>query len=289
MQNKIDLNQVIASKSPSLEKRMPRFVKRYLARILHIEQINEFLGLFHDKMGAEFTHAVINFIDLEVKLVGREHFVGHTAPIFAANHPLGGLDGIALLDLTAQEYGSVKSITNDFLMVLDNIKEFFVPVNKHGSNREYQDIIKTAYASEEPIVVFPAGICSRKLSIGIFDIEWYKSFIKMARLYGRPVIPIHITGRNSNFFYNLARLRHFLHIGFNIEMLYLVDELFKQQNRKLVMTAGPPVPAETFDKRCDDWMWARKLRQYVYYLHEENYTVPFDPDAPVTLPVSYFG
>jgi len=289
MQSHVDLNQVIASKSPKLERRMPYFLKRYLQRILHVDQINKFLEENHDKQGMAFTHAVMDFIQLKVEVTGMEHFRGNTAPVFAANHPLGGLDGIALLDLAATHYGAVKTAANDFLMALDTMQEFFIPVNKLGSNREYQYIIREAYESDVPIVIFPAGICSRKLPIGIFDVEWQKSFIKLARSNGRPIVPLRISGRNSHFFYNLAKLRRFLHIKFNIEMLYLVDELFKQQNCSLQVIVGPPIPSEQFDSRCDDWTWARKLRQYVYYLSSENYTVPFDPDAPAELPVTYFG
>ncbi len=288
MLKKIDLDEVIASKNPKLAKKLPRFVKNYLKRILHIAEINNFLEEHSEKEGLEFANAVIDFLDLTLNVVGEENFIDVERPLFVSNHPLGGLDGIAILSLIGNHYDDIKLMVNDFLMAVTNLNSMFVPVNKHGSSRAYKNDIDKSASADSPLIIFPAGVCSRKLSYGIYDLEWNKSFIKMARNNARTIVPIYVAGRNSRFFYNLSNLRRRLHIKGNIEMLYLVDEMVKQRHLSMNIVVGKPIDHTLFTSTYNDWEWARHLREFVY---EMNDGIPrvFDPDAELKLPESYYG
>jgi putative hemolysin len=288
MIKKIDLDEVIANKNPKLAKKLPRFAKKYLKRILHIAEMNTFLEEHSEKEGLEFANAVIDFLDLKLSVVGEEHLVNVGKPLFVSNHPLGGLDGVAILTLTGKHYDDIKFMVNDFLMAVTNLKNIFVPVNKHGSSRAYKNDIDKSASSDSPLIIFPAGVCSRKLPYGIYDLEWNKSFVKMARDNGRTIVPIYVAGKNSPFFYNLARLRRRLRIKGNLEMLYLVDEMVKQKHLTMNIVVGNPIDSTVFTNKYDDWEWARRLKEMVHEMKDGNPRT-FDPNADLKLPESYFG
>ena len=186
--------------------------------------------------------------------------------IIASNHPIGGLDGLALMSVVGKIRKDIVFPVNDLLMNLPNIKELFIPINKHGSNAENVKIINDTFASDVMILYFPAGLVSRKQSGKIIDLEWKKTFLTKAKRFKRDIIPAFIDGRNSNFFYNLANLRKFLGMKANIEMLYLSDEIFKQKNKTINIVFGKPIPYSKFDKTNSDKKWAEIVKQETYSL-----------------------
>ncbi len=288
MIDNIDLDSLIAAKNPRMAQKMPRFIKAYLKRILHLKELNSFLAEHHNTFGFAFAEAGMAFVDLKLDTAGEEHLTAAVRPLCVANHPLGGLEGIALLTLMGKHLGGAKLLVNDFLMAIENLNELFVPVNKHGSNRLYKDGLDRAAASDDPLIIFPAGLCSRKHSYGIYDLEWNKSFIRMARENRRPVLPVYVGGRNSRFFYSLASWRRKLGIKANIEMLFLVDEMVKQRHLTLKLIIGEPVPWETFTPEHNDWEWARRMRDFVYTMSDGK-PGAFDAQRAPVLPQSYFG
>jgi putative hemolysin len=186
--------------------------------------------------------------------------------LVASNHPLGGMDGIALLHETGKLRKEVLFPVNDLLLNLPNLYELFIPVNKHGSNAENIKLFNDTFASNAMILYFPAGLVSRKQSGIIKDIEWKKTFLTKAKSSQRDIIPVYISGRNTNFFYNLANIRKKLGIKANIEMLFLPDQLFRYQNKMIRITFGKPIPISVFDKSRTDQQWTALLREHVYKL-----------------------
>jgi putative hemolysin len=176
------------------------------------------------------------------------------------------MDGIGLLFETGKLRKDVMFPVNDLLLNLPNLYELFIPVNKHGSNAENIKLFNDTFASDVVILYFPAGLVSRKQNGMIKDIEWKKTFLTKARAYNRDIIPVYISGRNSNFFYNLANIRKSLGIKANIEMLFLPHEMYKYHNKTISLTYGKPIPIEVFDKRKPDQEWASLLREHVYKL-----------------------
>ena len=267
---KIDIKKVFEDKNPGLAKKIPGFVINYLKRIIHQDEINEFLALHGHKTGKDFTEAVLDFMNLTVKVIGIEKVPEKTRYTFASNHPLGGLDGIALLDQIKGKFGDVKIMANDILMNIKNLDPFFVPVNKHGGqSKAFLKAMNETYASNSQITVFPAGLVSRRSGGIIRDLEWKKSFITRTVKYERDVVPVHISGRISNFFYNLANLRKLLCVKSNIEMLYLPNEMFKFKNNEITITFGKPISYKTFTRDKKPAVWAADVKERVYELAKQ--------------------
>jgi putative hemolysin len=181
---------------------------------------------------------------------------------------LGGLDGIALGYLLGKEYdGKVKFFSNDLLMNVHPIRELFVPVNKTGAQgKGHAEMMKQFYESNNHLITYPSGMCSRKIKGEIMDLEWKKNFVKKSIEYQRDVVPVYFEGRNSNFFYRLANFRKFLGLKFNVEMLYLSDEMFRQKGNHFIIRIGEPVSWQTFDKSKSHSEWANLMKAKVYSL-----------------------
>lgn len=264
--NLLDLDKVIADKSMLLKRLLPGFFLRYLKRLIHQDWLNYLLTKYHDYTGVDFIDRVLTDMNTKLELNGLENIPDKGKCIIAANHPLGGLDGMALMLGVSKVRKDIVFPVNDILLNIKNLQELFIPINKHGSNTENIRIINDTFASDKLICYFPFGLVSRKQNGKIMDLEWKTTFITKAKRFKRDIIPTHISGQNSNFFYNLANYRKKLGIKTNIEMLFLVDELDKQQGNTLTFTFSPRVPHSFFDNRYSKAEWAELMRLYVYKL-----------------------
>ncbi len=263
----IDIRNVIAKKNPKLIKVFPRFILEYFRKILHEDEVNKIISLYQDKYGVEFVNNTINYMGFNYDVIGKSNIPESGRYIFIANHPLGGFDGLVLINEVGKHLGKLKFIVNDLLMNIPNLEPVFIPVNKHGRQSiEYVRKIEEAYASDIQILNFPAGLCSRKIKGKITDLVWKKNFVEKAVKHKRDIIPVYIEGKNSNFFYNLSNFRKKLGIKANIEMFYLVHEMFKQKNKHIALYFGKPIPYNTFDKKRKTIEWTRLLRKHVYEL-----------------------
>jgi putative hemolysin len=215
----------------------------------------------------EFITPTLEFMGIKYRAYGTDNIPSEGRFIFASNHPLGGLDGLVFINEVSKKFPKLKFPVNDLLLTLTNMSGIFLPVNKHGSQaRETALITEEAYASDDQILYFPAGICSRRKRGIIRDIDWHKSFINKAVKHERDIIPVYFSGRNSGFFYTLANIRSLLRIRTNIEMLYLADEMFKQKGRDISLVFGKPVPWQTFDKSEPPSFWAGEMKKRSYQL-----------------------
>ena len=267
----IDIESVIASKNKKLLKRIPEFLISYLKRIVHQDEINEFLIRNQNCTPLEFIDKGLELFEVKIKTKGLNNLPKDPRVIVVANHPLGGLDGVGLTKIISEHLDKEAKITaNDLLMNLVPVRPKFIGVNKHGGNvKSYVADMHKSFASDHPIIFFPAGLISRRTKGEIKDLEWKRTFIKKAIEYERDILPVHINGRVSNFFYRLANLRKFLGIRHNIEMLYLPNELFKQRQQELIITFGEPISWKTFtpDKSVEEW--AQKVKETVYRLNKK--------------------
>ena len=264
----IDIKQVLQQKAPSAARKIPGFVVRYLIRTVHQDELNDILRRYHDKDGVAFMQELIGYFDLNLELVNEENIPAGGRYIFASNHPLGGLDGICLSAVIGGRFdGKIRYLVNDLLLYLSNLRSIFVPINKHGAQgKKNAELIEKAYASDNQIITFPAGLCSRKQHGKIQDTEWKKSFIQKAVEYRRDVVPVFFEGRNSNFFYRLANLRKALGIKMNYEMIYLPDEMFKSKHKTYRIHFGKPIPWQTFADSRKPAEWAEWVKEVVYNL-----------------------
>lgn len=267
-QKLIDVEKAIQSKNPKLLKWIPGFAIRYIKRILHQEELNEIIYRNRDKKRIDFVNAGVEEMGLNIVIEGLENIPKTGGVYIAANHPLGGLDGVALMHVVGQVRDDMKFFVNDLLMQVENFGPYFIPVNKHGMNgKEYKERFEKVYASDECLLIFPAGLVSRRQKgKKIEDLVWKKSIIQKAIEYQKPIVPVYIHARNSNKFYNIAYWRKKLGIKANIEMFYLADEMFKQNGKTLHFVIGKPIEASTFteDKKPEEW--SQWLKEKVYNL-----------------------
>ncbi len=267
----IDIDRVLKSKNPKLYKTIPKFLINYLKRIVHQDELNYIIDTFKNLSGLDFNHAVLEYFNIKTSTIGRENVPDSGRFILAANHPIGGIDGMIFIQEAGKIFGPTKSIINDLLMNIENLAPLFVGVNKHGKATKavYEEMDKV-FSSDVQVLIFPAGLASRRSKGLIQDLEWKKTFISKAIQYKRDIIPVHISGRLSNFFYNFANIRKMLGVKANLEMLYLADETFKQKNKSFEITFGKPIAYPTFDKSFTHQEWAQKVKKHVYKLREDK-------------------
>lgn len=263
----ININKVIQNKNPRLYKILPRFIISYIARIIHQDDLNIDLQKIAHVDGVEKFKLFFANHNISIQVKGEENVPKDGRFIFASNHPLGGPDGMLFIIAVSQFFNKTKFLVNDLLMNLPGVKDIFLPINKHGSNnKESVAEIHDAYASDNQILIFPAGIVSRKVKGKITDLRWQKSFITHAKKYERDVIPVFISGNNSNFFYNLANFRKRIGLKVNIEMFFLVHELYKHENKTFTITFGKPISYTLFDSSKTNLEWAQEIKRITYSL-----------------------
>jgi putative hemolysin len=269
----IDIDGILRSKAPKQYKFIPRFLVSYLKKIIHQDEINDFLiNDAKGKTGVEFLETCMEYLDVKIDVRGEENLPDDGAYTFVSNHPLGGQDGVALGYVLGKHYdGHIKYLVNDLLMNLSGLAPLCIPINKTGRQaKDFPKMVEAGFASSEQLIMFPAGLCSRRTDGVIRDLEWKKTFVSKSVQYKRSVVPVHFGGRNSDFFYNLANVCKALGIKFNIAMLYLADEMFKNRHKTFTVTFGKPISWETFDKSKTPAQWAEYVKDIVYNLPKER-------------------
>ena len=212
---------------------------------------------------------MIGAFGVTVSHEGLENLPSSGGCIVVSNHPIGGLDGMALLQVIGEKRRDARFMVNDLLMNIRNLEDLFIGVNKHGKNQaQTLAEIDSVFAGSGVMAIFPAGLVSRKNHGIIRDLTWKKTFVTKAKQYNRLIIPVHISGRNSDFFYNLARWRNLLGIRANIEMFYLMDEMYHQLGKNLHLKFGHPIPPDRLSPQLSDHAWAQKIKEHIYNLAE---------------------
>lgn len=263
----INVENILKTKAPSLYKKMPRFLVRYFTKVLHQDEVNSDLQKISDLVGVPKFHKHLEINNIQIDYHGKENVPSDGRFIFVSNHPFGGPDGIMIVSAVGKMFPKTKLMVNDLLMYLPDIEDVFIPINRFGRNKhEYVDTLEKSMNSDYQIIIFPAGLVSRKIKGKIVDLEWKKSFVSYAKRYQRDIIPVFISGQNSNFFYNLANWRKRLGVKVNIEQLYLVDELYKHKNESVSMYFGKPIKYTDLTKDKTDAEWAEEIKQIAYSL-----------------------
>lgn len=266
----IDIKKVLQSKMGAKAKFVPGFLVNWLKRIVHEDQVNAYLWDSRDKSGVDWLEECVRYLDMTLDIKGKENLpdpADGRLYTFVSNHPLGGEDGVALGAIIGRHYdGRFRYLVNDLLMNLPGLAPVCIPINKTGNqSRNFPAMVEAGFQSDNHMLMFPAGICSRKRDGVISDIPWKKTFISKSVEYQRDVVPIHFSGQNSNKFYRLANFSD-RHLPFNLAMLFLVDEMYKNVHKTFHITIGKPIPWQTFDKSRTPSEWAQYVREEVYKL-----------------------
>ena len=244
----LDINKVLG---PKLVKKLPRFAINFLKRRIHQDEINDCVMKAEHYKGAGFFDEALNYLNITFRIRGEENLDLSKRYLFVCNHPLGGPEALIIGSVFRRLYGVGFMVpVNHILANLKPLREFFVPVKVYSSrqSRELGDQIAEMFKSDRQVLVFPAGLCARKIKGKVTEMPWKKMFVTQAKRYERDVVPMHISGFNSKKFFFFTKLSMFLKLKFNIGMLFLVDELFKKSGEEFIITIGKPVPYTTFDK-----------------------------------------
>ena len=264
----LDLDQIVNSRFG--EKKIPRFVLGWLKKFIHQDHLNGFLKKGY--LGVEFAEQSLVYYDADVKVEGLENIPEEGRFTFAGNHPLGGIDALSVIAKVGRKYnGNIVVPANDFLMAVKPIAEYTIPVNKMGGQSAgLAGLINDAFNSDRQVIIFPAGLCSRRIDGKIQDPPWKKTFITKSRMSRRDIVPVWFSGRNSRRFYFLDKLQKMLHLKLNIAMLTLPDELFRSQHKSYRLVFGKPIPWQTFTPEKRDSEWAAWVREKVYELEKNT-------------------
>lgn len=274
----VDVEEILKAKAPGLYKKLPRFVIRYLIKIFHQDEINSDLQKISGESGVPKFHKQLEISNIKINLHGKERIPRDGRFIFAANHPMGGPEGIVIVSAVGRMFPKTKLMVNDLLMNLPDIEDVFVPINRFGRNKhEYVNILDDCLQSDSQLIIFPAGLVSRKIKGKVEDLAWKKSFISYAKRFQRDVVPVYIDGKNSKFFYRLANWRTRLGIKTNIEQMYLIDEFYKHKNKDMSVYFGEPIPYQRFTEEKTDKEWAEEVKQIVYSLEKNSMEPVIEP------------
>lgn len=271
MKETINIDKILVSKMGNKAKFVPRPLVSWLKRIIHQDEVNKYLWESRHLTGTEWLEECVRYLDMTIELVGEENFPKKDDGrlyTFVSNHPLGGEDGVALGAIIGRHYdGRFRYLVNDLLMNLPGLAPVCIPINKTGNqSRNFPAMVEAGFKSDNHMLMFPAGICSRKHGDEIRDIAWKKTFITKSVEYQRDVVPIHFGGQNSPFFYKLANFSDKYVKKVNIAMLFLVDEMYKNVHKTFRVAIGKPIPWQTFDKSKTSAQWAQYVQDIVYKL-----------------------
>lgn len=267
----INVDAVVKNRLPRHYRYIPRFLIKWLENIICQKRLNELLAELHGLYDAEFCRGLLKALNITYKIKNEENLPSpeNKRFILVSNHPLGALDGVVMIDYLTQRYGgNVKFVVNDLLMAVTPLSGVFVPINKHGrQSRKASTDIDEAFASNDPVIVFPAGMCSRRQPDGsICDLEWKKMFVNKAVEYGRDVVPVFFEAQNSSFFYKFAKFRSRIGMKFNIEMILLPREMVNKQDAKFEMTIGTPISYQSLKTGKQAQQQAAEIKEIVYNL-----------------------
>ena len=266
----IDIEKILRDKMGKKARYVPRFVISWLKKIIHEDEVNRFLWETRKLEGTEWLTACVQYLDMTLDIVGAENLPDkHDGKLytFVSNHPLGGQDGVSLGSIIGQHYdGKFRYLVNDLLLNLPGLKPVSIGINKTGrQSRDFPRMVEAGFNSDNHLLMFPAGLNSRKLNGEIHDLPWKKTFITKSVETHRDVVPIHFSGRNSKRFYRIAKFSD-RWLPFNLAMLFLVDEMYRNVGKTFRITIGEPIPWQTFNKTKSPMEWAKFVEDRVYGL-----------------------
>ena len=273
----INIRAIVRERLGSVSRFVPSYFVRKLEKLICQERLNDLLSRNYPSEGAAFCRGVLDDLDVTVEAVNADRLppVENRRVIIACNHPLGGLDGMALIDFFTRRYGgNLKFIVNDLLMAVRPLAPVFLPINKHGrQSRESLTAIDHVMRGDDPVLIFPSGLCSRQRVAGgeIADLDWKKMFINRAIAFHRDIVPLYFDGENSSRFYSFARRREGLGLKFNFEMALLPSEVFKAEGKTFRINCGRPIPWQSLSGGTEAEAEAAAVRRMVYELKKELY------------------
>jgi putative hemolysin len=269
----INIEKVIRNSESKFVRSLPKFSIRIIEKLIHQDEMNETINRNRNKSGVPFINDVLDYWKIKIIVRGGENVPSSGRYLFAANHPVGGIDALTLFSVIHGFFHDVISPSNQLFNYIPNLHPVILGVNVFGINtKQTVEKFNRLFESDSQVMIFPAGIVSRRSKGLISDLPWQKTFITKSVQYKRDIIPVHISGRNSNLFYFISNLRKFLGIKMSLEIILLPREMMKQRNSTVTITFGEVIPFQSLSGDLSQNEWARKIKSIVYKLPENNKT-----------------
>ena len=270
----IDIKRILKDKMGSKARFVPCFLVAWLKKIIHEDEVNRFLWENRKLKGTEWLTACVQYLDMTLDIIGAENLPDKNDGklyTFVSNHPLGGQDGVSLGSIIGRHYdGKFRYLVNDLLLNLPGLKPVSIGINKTGKqSRDFPRMVEAGFNSDNHLLMFPAGLNSRRINGEIHDLPWKKTFITKSVETHRDVVPIHFSGQNSKRFYRIAKFSD-RYLPFNLAMLFLVDEMYRNVGKTFRITIGKPIPWQTFNKTKTPMEWANFVEERVYALSSND-------------------
>jgi len=267
----IDIQKEFRNSNSGFLKSLPGYIVNGIEKFIRQDEMNAVINDNRNKTGVPFLNDILKDWNVTMKIRGEENIPASGRFVFAANHPVGGIDALTFLSMIYKFFPEIITPSNELLNRIPNLRPLLLGVNVFGKNtRETAEKLNDLFESDTQIMIFPSGEVSRRKKGVISDPIWQKSFITKAVQYKRDIIPVHISGRNSNLFYTVANLRKFLGIKMYIETVFLPGEMMKQKNSTVTLTIGKVIPYQTFTKEISHWEWAQTVKEIINKLSNEN-------------------
>lgn len=286
--NQIDIKEIILSKNPKFLSKSPKIIKdlvfNALSKILYLSEINNFLKNHSNKNGLDFIDELFEMLDFSylVSAKDREKIPSEGKLIIVANHPLGGLDGLILIKLICEVRRDVKIVVNDVLLNIDNLKEFFLPLDILSNSFQKENInkITKAIREEQAIIIFPAGEVARMGPAGIQEGKWNKGAIYFSEKFNIPVLPIYLEAKNSILFYLISLLNK------KFSTFLLPRELFIKRGKSIRIKIGNHILPQAFSTKYQrSTHLIKSLRKHVLLIGKNKKGV-FETEKNVIHPQS---
>lgn len=265
----IDIEKEFKSSNSAFLRSLPSFVIRIIEKLIRQDEMNETIYRNREKTGIPFIKDVLAYWNVSVEVHGKGRVPENGRFVFAANHPVGGIDALSFFSVVGSLFPDVISPSNELLITIPNLRSLLLGLNVFGRNsKDTAGELNKLFESDNQILIFPAGEVSRRSHGSISDITWQKSFITKAVQYKRDIVPVFISGRNSNLFYNVARIRKMLGIKMYLETILLPREMMRQHNSTVTVVFGDIIPYQTFTREKTHPEWAQFVKDEVYKLSE---------------------
>ena len=263
----IDIEKVIKNSKSRFVRSLPGFITRFIIKSIHQEEMNLTIHRNRNKSGVPFINSVLSDWNVKIEIRGENNIPATGRFVFVSNHPVGGMDALSFMSTIYRFYPDVISPSNELFNYIPQLVPVILGINVFGKNtKETIEKLNRLFESDSQIMIFPAGEVSRRKRGVISDPPWQKTFITKAVRYKRDIIPVFISGINSNFFYFVANLRKFLGIRIYIETMLLPREMMKQRNSTFTLTIGKPIPWQTFNTERSQNEWAVFVKETAYKL-----------------------
>ena len=271
---------ILAEKLPDFSSKHPLLVNsltKFLKYLFHESEFQAFEQSFPHIEGIDFVEQVLEYFEFDYRVFEREleRVPTEGRVVIVANHPIGSLDGLALLKMVSEVRPDVRIVATDVLAQLKPLQPMMIGVDNIANKTRKQSIkdIRNWLNHEGAIILFPAGEVSRFGASGIKDGKWNTGFLKFSQSTDAPILPIFINGRNSIFFYALSLLAK------PVSTLWLIREMFKQAEQHVDIRVGHLVYPDQYnqlDIKPD--AKAKLFKNYVYRLSVDKQKLGFDAE-----------